>query len=118
MDFRLIGGTNRDAFVPRHDLVARLALRLALPDLAARCDDIPLLVRHLRRGASDRSLAALDRFVEKSGPPASPYVPYLPAAGELPAGREFWIKLPAMVTLPLMSMLSTGVPPASGSLPM
>ncbi|MFO0761977.1 MAG: sigma 54-interacting transcriptional regulator [Byssovorax sp.] len=69
-NFRLIGATNRDASALKHDLAARLVLRLELPDLRARRDDVPLLARHLLRRAAEKSPAALERFVEKSGPRA------------------------------------------------
>jgi two-component system nitrogen regulation response regulator GlnG/two-component system response regulator HydG len=46
-DFRLIAATNRPTSAFKHDLLARLAFRIAVPDLEARRDDIPLLVRHI-----------------------------------------------------------------------
>ena len=60
--FRLIGATNRDPGELKHDLSARLVLRLDLPDLADRREDIPLLARHLIRRAAARSPAAVKRF--------------------------------------------------------
>jgi DNA-binding NtrC family response regulator len=63
-NFRLIGATNRGASELKHDLAARLVLRLELPDLGERRDDIPLLIRHLLRRAADKSPAAMARFLE------------------------------------------------------
>jgi DNA-binding NtrC family response regulator len=65
--FRLIGATNRDAASLKHDLAARLVLRLELPDLEARRDDIPLLIRHLLRRAALKSPTAMARFLEPKG---------------------------------------------------
>ncbi len=45
--FRLIGATNRPLEALRHDVAARFKLRVSLPGLAERREDIPLLVRHL-----------------------------------------------------------------------
>ncbi len=47
-DFRLIAATNRDPASLKHDFLARFPLRLAVPDLNARKEDIPLLAQHLR----------------------------------------------------------------------
>ena len=57
--FRLIGATNRPMGDLRSDLAARMRLRLHLPDLNTRREDIPLLCVHLLRRAasSDPSLA-------------------------------------------------------------
>jgi len=51
-DFRLIAATNRDPASLKPDLFARLVLRIAVPDLEARRDDIPLLIQHLIRRAA------------------------------------------------------------------
>jgi two-component system nitrogen regulation response regulator GlnG/two-component system response regulator HydG len=47
-DFRLIAATNRDPSLLKHDFLARFTLRLDVPDLNARREDIPLIVRHLQ----------------------------------------------------------------------
>lgn len=44
--FRLIAATNRDVGELKHDLAARLPLRVTMPGLGARRGDIPLLLRH------------------------------------------------------------------------
>lgn len=46
-DFRLIAATNRELSALKHDLRARFALELTVPDLSDRWEDIPLLMRHL-----------------------------------------------------------------------
>ena len=66
--FRLLGATNRDPSALKHDLGARLVLRLEVPGVDDRRDDIPLLVRHLLRRASAKSPEATARFREASGP--------------------------------------------------
>jgi DNA-binding NtrC family response regulator len=48
-DVRLIGATNRSRSVLRSDLSARFLHEIAVPDLNARREDIPLLVRHIVR---------------------------------------------------------------------
>ncbi len=73
--FRLLGATNRDPAELKHDLCARLVLRLELPDLDARRDDIPLLARHLLRRAAAKSPEATRRFMTSpDGGPAEPRV--------------------------------------------
>lgn len=46
-DIRLVGATNRPTEALKHDLLARFVLRLEVPTLNDRREDIPLLVRHL-----------------------------------------------------------------------
>jgi two-component system nitrogen regulation response regulator GlnG/two-component system response regulator HydG len=48
-NFRLIAATNRPPSALKHDLLARLVLRIETPDLNERREDIPLLARHLLR---------------------------------------------------------------------
>jgi len=67
-DLRLVGATNRDVDELKHDLTARLTLRLELPTLTERREDVPLLVHHLlARAFRDADLAA--RFADDSGRP-------------------------------------------------
>lgn len=66
-DIRFIGATNRDPGELKHDLAARLSLRLVLPSLDERRDDIPLLVRHLVRRAAATSPASVARFLAPAG---------------------------------------------------
>lgn len=46
-DFRLLAATNRAPETLKHDILARLKLRLIIPNLNQRREDIPLLARHL-----------------------------------------------------------------------
>ncbi len=74
-DFRLIAATNRDASVLKHDFVARLPLRIKLPGLNDRREDLPLLVRHLLRRVCESTADLLDRFFERRhGQPAEPRI--------------------------------------------
>jgi DNA-binding NtrC family response regulator len=45
--FRLVAATNRPDSAIKHDLLARFRFRIKVPDLDARREDIPFLVRHL-----------------------------------------------------------------------
>lgn len=73
-DFRLIGATNRPVRDLKHDLIARLTLRLVMPDLNARREDIPLLIRHLLQRYAVRDPKALVRFLPSDRPHAFPHV--------------------------------------------
>ncbi len=61
-DLRLIAATNRDASELKHDLLARFTLRVGLPGVGDRRDDIPLIVDHLLRKAVQKSPAIGERF--------------------------------------------------------
>jgi DNA-binding NtrC family response regulator len=63
-DLRLLAATNREARALKHDLVARLTLRVTLPGLEERREDIPLLVAHLLRRAARRSPDVGRQFLE------------------------------------------------------
>jgi two-component system nitrogen regulation response regulator GlnG/two-component system response regulator HydG len=66
-DLRLVAATNRDAQALKHDLLARLTLRLRLPGLEERREDIPLLARHLLKQAAARDPEVAARFVADKG---------------------------------------------------
>jgi two-component system nitrogen regulation response regulator GlnG/two-component system response regulator HydG len=59
-NLRVIGATNRPIDSLKNDLAARLALRLHVPGLNERREDVPLLVRHLLRrvAAEDATIGA------------------------------------------------------------
>lgn len=59
-DVRLVGATNRSPEALKHDLLARFKVRLVVPGLNDRREDIPLLVRHILKttAARDPELAA------------------------------------------------------------
>jgi DNA-binding NtrC family response regulator len=65
-DVRIVGATNRDPAALKHDLLARFPLRVEVPSLNARREDVPLLVPHLLRAAMQRD-PALERFFEETG---------------------------------------------------
>jgi len=60
---RLIAATNRAPHELKHDLLARLRLRIATPGLDQRREDIPLIARHLLRAmaAGDPEVAVASR---------------------------------------------------------
>jgi two-component system nitrogen regulation response regulator GlnG/two-component system response regulator HydG len=59
-DLRVIAATNRSVDALKHDLAARLALRITLPPLDVRREDIPLIARALiqRRARKDAPIGA------------------------------------------------------------
>ncbi len=61
-DLRLVAATNRDPTELKHDLLARFTLRVSLPGLGDRRDDIPLILDHLLRRAATKSPAVGARF--------------------------------------------------------
>jgi DNA-binding NtrC family response regulator len=64
VDLRLVGATNRPVTELKHDLAARFRLRVYLPSLNARPEDVPLLARHLLKRAAARDPALGARFLE------------------------------------------------------
>lgn len=73
-DIRVIGATNRAASSLKHDLLARLSLRVSLPDLNSRREDIPLLINHLLRRQAARDEALRLRIFPDADPAATPRV--------------------------------------------
>jgi transcriptional regulator with AAA-type ATPase domain len=69
---RLIAATNRAPYELKHDLLARLRLRIATPGLDQRREDIPLIARHLLHAmaAGDPEVAA--RFFHGGDPCGEP----------------------------------------------
>jgi DNA-binding NtrC family response regulator len=61
-DLRVIAATNRSVAALKHDLAARLGLRLTLPSLNDRREDVPLLARHLLRRRARKDAAIGTRF--------------------------------------------------------
>jgi DNA-binding NtrC family response regulator len=66
-DFYLIGATNRPPASLKHDLLARLAVRIELAPLGDRREDIPLLLRSLLLRAAEKSPEIGSRFVVRLG---------------------------------------------------
>lgn len=65
-DFVMVGATNRDPSVLKHDLLARFALRVDVPPLRAHLEDVPLLVRHALDRVARKSPSLVERFVATS----------------------------------------------------
>jgi DNA-binding NtrC family response regulator len=61
-NFRLIAATNRPPEELKHDLLARLGLRLEVPDLNRRREDVTLIARHLLRRTASRDPPLGARF--------------------------------------------------------
>lgn len=76
-DLRLVAATNRRFDVLKHDFAARFTSRVELPDLAARREDIPLLLRAILRRAAVDNPAVAARFFIPAGPgePAASHEP-------------------------------------------
>jgi transcriptional regulator with AAA-type ATPase domain len=68
-DVRLVAATNRPVDQLKHDLAARLALRMTLPGLDERRDDIPLLVRHVLRRRARKDAVIASRFFGANNEP-------------------------------------------------
>jgi DNA-binding NtrC family response regulator len=58
-----VAATNRGADQLKHDLAARLGLRITLPTLNARREDVPLLARHLLRRHARKDAPVGARFL-------------------------------------------------------
>ena len=81
-DIRLVAATNRAPEELKHDLLARLTLRLTLPSLDARREDIPLFVRILLHKAAEESPEIGRRFfpshVDRGAPRVdAPFIEHL-----------------------------------------
>lgn len=72
-DIRLVGATNRNPSELKEDLLARLGLRVHVPGLEERREDVPLLARHLLLKTASRDPQLGERFFEgwdgKTGEP-------------------------------------------------
>lgn len=67
VDLRLLAATNRPPSALKHDLVARLSVRIVLPDLNARLEDIPLLAAALLRSLVTEAPDILRPLLDASG---------------------------------------------------
>ena len=65
-DLRLIAATNRDPASIKHDVLARLQLRIDVPGLHERGEDVPLLAIHLLRRIARDDEELRERFFEPS----------------------------------------------------
>jgi DNA-binding NtrC family response regulator len=73
-DIRLIAATNRAPDELKHDLLARLTLRLSLPSLDGRREDIPLFIRHTLRKAAEDNPEIGRRFFDSDALAGEPRV--------------------------------------------
>jgi DNA-binding NtrC family response regulator len=60
--FRFVGATNRPLEALKSDLAARLPIRVRVPGLAERREDIPLLCRHLLKEAARTTPFVRERY--------------------------------------------------------
>jgi DNA-binding NtrC family response regulator len=71
-DFRLIAATNRPEASLKHDLLARLKVRVTVPGLDERPEDVPLLAAHLIRGHAAADPAMRAQIFADASPGALP----------------------------------------------
>ena len=71
---RFVGATNRDLGELKHDLLARMPIRVELPGLELRREDVPLLVVHLLRGIALRDPGIAARFFVDGDPEGWPRI--------------------------------------------
>jgi DNA-binding NtrC family response regulator len=63
VDLRLVAATNRAATELKEDLAARLTLRLRVPSLDERVEDVPLIARHIILRIARDDAAIAERYV-------------------------------------------------------
>ena len=73
-DFRLVVATNRAPELLKHDLFARLRVRINTPDLNSRIEDVPLLIKHLLRSIAVNDPTIAKRFFPEGNVAAEPRV--------------------------------------------
>ena len=73
-DLRVIAATNRPESDLKPDVLARLKIRITLPSLNARREDIPLLVTQLLRRHATADPAIAERFFPGADPRQAPRV--------------------------------------------
>ena len=66
-DLRVVAATNRPPEALKHDLLARFQVRLQVPGLAERREDIPLLARHLVGRMLEQNPALRARLADPAG---------------------------------------------------
>ncbi|MBX3231792.1 MAG: sigma-54-dependent Fis family transcriptional regulator [Labilithrix sp.] len=71
-DLRLVAATNRDEDALKHDLLARLKLRLEIPGIDERVEDVPLLARAILQEVSRRDAQLRERFFTDDAPRVEP----------------------------------------------
>ena len=73
-NLRLIGATNRAISTLKHDVAARFRLRLTVPGLNERREDIVLIARHLLRRIATEDAEIASRFLDRSGATVEPRI--------------------------------------------
>ena len=68
-DLRLVAATNRVASELKLDLAARFPLRIEVPGLAERVEDIPFVARHILRRIAESDATVARRFFPDAGGP-------------------------------------------------
>jgi DNA-binding NtrC family response regulator len=68
-DLRLVAATNRPTSALKHDVAARFRMRLTVPGLDERREDIPLLARHILRRVARTDDDIARRFFDERGEP-------------------------------------------------
>jgi two-component system nitrogen regulation response regulator GlnG/two-component system response regulator HydG len=71
-DVRLIAATNRPLESIKHDLAARFTLRVFVPGLNERREDVPVLARHLLRATAKDDAELSRRFFQGGEPRIEP----------------------------------------------
>jgi two-component system nitrogen regulation response regulator GlnG/two-component system response regulator HydG len=80
-DFRLLAATNRPDSYLKEDVLARLRIRVEVPDLNARREDIPLVTRHVLRRIARGDAELARRYFPDGDPTGEPRItPALVAA--------------------------------------
>jgi DNA-binding NtrC family response regulator len=64
---RVVAATNRPIEALKHDFAARFALRVELPGLGVRREDVPLLLSHLLGRMAQANPSVATRFFERRG---------------------------------------------------
>ena len=73
-DFRLVAATNRPESALKEDVLARLRIRVEMPDLNARREDIPMLAVHLLRRIARQDPELAQRYFPDGDASATPRV--------------------------------------------
>lgn len=73
-DLRLIAATNRPESALKEDVLARLRLRVEVPGLPERREDVPLIAAHLLRRIARQDPAIARRYFPGADPAAAPRI--------------------------------------------
>ncbi len=73
-DVRLLAATNRDPSALKHDVLARLKIRIEVPPLSTRVEDLPLIATHLLRRIAREDAELATRFFPEGDVTGWPHV--------------------------------------------